>query len=123
MAANATTWRKGMKPANGHGRRNEKILTDALYISVKSDPKRARRLAERLFSIAEEGEPADALRAIQMIWDRMEGRPAQTIEVDHKVTLTREEREARIIELSAKVTGAAALLAAPEDEVEDATDD
>jgi hypothetical protein len=118
MPNQVKAWVKGMKSPNPSGRRNEKLLTDALYISIREDPQRARRLAYRLLNIAEEGEPADALRAMQMIYDRMEGRPAQTIEVDHTVTMTREEREARVLELSAKVIGKAAMLVKAEEEGE-----
>jgi hypothetical protein len=92
-------WVKGTS-GNPSGRRNEKILTDALFVAVKGDPGRARRIAEKLLNMAEEG----SLAAIGMVFERLDGKVPTIIDADINTTVTIDQREryARLLELQAK---------------------
>jgi hypothetical protein len=64
----------------------EKPFNDALRIALRGDPLRLRRIAEKLATLAEEGD----LSAIRELADRLDGKPAQVID----------RRDAAIEELS-----------------------
>jgi hypothetical protein len=64
----------------------EKPFNDALRITLRSDPLRLRRIADKLAEKAEEGD----LAAIRELADRLDGKPAQVID----------RRDAAIEELS-----------------------
>jgi hypothetical protein len=49
---------------------------DALRIALRGDPLRLRRIAEKLATLAEEGD----LAAIRELADRLDGKPAQVID-------------------------------------------
>ena len=51
----------------------EKPFNDALRIALRGDPRRLRRIAEKLTEKAEEGD----LAAIRELADRLDGKPAQ----------------------------------------------
>ena len=54
----------------------EKPFNDALRIALRGDPHRLRRIADKLATLAEEGE----LGAIREVADRLDGKPAQAID-------------------------------------------
>lgn len=54
----------------------EKPFNDALRIALRGDPLRLRRIAEKLATLAEEGD----LAAIRELADRLDGKPAQVID-------------------------------------------
>jgi hypothetical protein len=54
----------------------EKPFHDALRIALRGDPLRLRRIAEKLATLAEEGD----LAAIRELADRLDGRPTQVID-------------------------------------------
>jgi hypothetical protein len=54
----------------------EKPFNDALRIALRGDPLRLRRIADKLATLAEEGD----LAAIREIADRLDGKPAQVID-------------------------------------------
>jgi hypothetical protein len=64
----------------------EKPFNDALRIALRGDPLRLRRIADKLATLAEEGD----LSAIRELADRLDGKPAQVID----------RRDAAIEELS-----------------------
>ena len=64
----------------------EKPFNDALRIALRGDPHRLRRIADKLATLAEEGE----LGAIREVADRLDGKPGQVID----------RRDAAIEELS-----------------------
>src|SRR4051812_6137657 len=64
----------------------EKPFNDALRIALKGDPLRLRRIADKLATLAEEGD----LGAIRELADRLDGKPAQVVD----------RRDATIEELS-----------------------
>lgn len=77
-----------------------KLLSDALRRELALRPERVKNIADKLISLAEDGD----LTAMNMIFDRIEGKPLQTLEIDQTVTqLTPEQRFARLLELQAKV--------------------
>ena len=51
----------------------EKPFNDALRIALRGDPRRLRRIAEKLAEKAEDGD----LAAIRELADRLDGKPAQ----------------------------------------------
>ena len=54
----------------------EKPFNDALRIALRGDPHRLRRIADKLATLAEEGE----LGAIREVADRLDGKTAQVID-------------------------------------------
>jgi len=64
----------------------EKPFNDALRVALRSDPRRLRRIAEKLAEKAEEGD----LAAIRELADRLDGKPVQVVD----------QRDAAIEELS-----------------------
>ena len=54
----------------------EKPFNEALRIALRGDPLRLRRIAEKLATLAEEGN----LTAIRELADRLDGKPAQVID-------------------------------------------
>src|SRR6476469_9849955 len=54
----------------------EKPFNDALRIALRGDPLRLRRIADKLATLAEEGD----LAAIRELADRLDGKPAQAID-------------------------------------------
>jgi hypothetical protein len=54
----------------------EKPFKDALRVALRGDPLRLRRIAEKLATLAEEGD----LGAIRELADRLDGKPAQVID-------------------------------------------
>ena len=54
----------------------EKPFNDALRIALRGDPLRLRRIADKLATLAEEGD----LGAIRELADRLDGKPAQVID-------------------------------------------
>jgi hypothetical protein len=54
----------------------EKPFNDALRIALRGDPHRLRRIADKLATLAEEGD----LGAIRELADRLDGKPAQVID-------------------------------------------
>src|SRR3954454_20122017 len=54
----------------------EKPFNDALRIALKGDPLRLRRIADKLATLAEEGD----LGAIRELADRLDGKPTQVID-------------------------------------------
>ena len=54
----------------------EKPFNDALRMALRGDPLRLRRIADKLATLAEEGD----LSAIRELADRLDGRPAQVID-------------------------------------------
>src|SRR5262245_30827070 len=54
----------------------EKPFNEALRIALRGDPLRLRRIAEKLATLAEEGD----LSAIRELADRLDGKPAQMID-------------------------------------------
>lgn len=85
---------------NPTGQSRFKVLSDALRMEFVQDPKRARRIADKLITLAEEGD----LQATALIFDRLEGRAVQSIEIDQSVThRTPEEVDRRIQELTSRL--------------------
>lgn len=102
-------WYKGMAQSpNPNGRRTDKILSDALRLAVRSDPDRARRIVERLCTIAEGHADAEvAMTAMRLIFDRLEGKAVQSIDATLTAeVISREEKLARLLELQAKALSA-----------------
>ncbi len=94
-------WLKGVS-GNPSGTRKTKPLSDQLRMLLAQNPGRARNIAEKLITMAEEGD----LDAAKVIMDRLEGKPLQQIEVEQTITnMTPEDRRQRVIELQAKVIG------------------
>jgi hypothetical protein len=54
----------------------EKPFNDALRIALRGDPLRLRRIAEKLATLAEDGD----LAAIRELADRLDGKPTQAID-------------------------------------------
>jgi hypothetical protein len=54
----------------------EKPFNDALRIALRGDPLRLRRIADKLATLAEEGD----LGAIRELADRLDGKPAQVVD-------------------------------------------
>ena len=54
----------------------EKPFNDALRIALRGDPLRLRRIAEKLATLAEEGD----LAAIRELADRLDGKPTQVFD-------------------------------------------
>ena len=54
----------------------EKPFNDALRIALRGDPLRLRRIADKLATLAEDGD----LAAIRELADRLDGKPAQVID-------------------------------------------
>ena len=54
----------------------EKPFNDALRIALRGDPLRLRRIADKLATLAEQGD----LGAIRELADRLDGKPAQVID-------------------------------------------
>jgi hypothetical protein len=54
----------------------EKPFNDALRIALRGDPLRLRRIADKLATLAEDGD----LGAIREVADRLDGKPAQVID-------------------------------------------
>jgi Family of unknown function (DUF5681) len=90
-------WNKGQS-GNPGGRRKEKIMSDALYMELASDPLRARRIADRVLKSAEAGD----MVAAKLIFDRLEGKAIETVRSEVTV-VNPAERMARLMELSSKV--------------------
>ena len=101
--ANQGQWLPG-KSANPGAKRSLKILSDALNISLCEDPRRARRIADRLLDIAEnDPDPRIAIAAMSLAWARLEGAPVQVLDATIQATAAdRPERLARLIELQVK---------------------
>lgn len=85
---------------NPTGKSKTKWLTDALRMNLAADPARAKKIADKIITMAEEGD----LQAANLIFDRLEGKPVQSIEIDATVSnLTSEERMQRILELQGRI--------------------
>jgi hypothetical protein len=54
----------------------QRPFNDALRIALRGDPLRLRRIADKLATLAEEGD----LSAIREVADRLDGKPAQVID-------------------------------------------
>jgi hypothetical protein len=54
----------------------QKPFNDALRIALRGDPLRLRRIADKLATLAEEGD----LGAIRELADRLDGRPVQVVD-------------------------------------------
>lgn len=79
---------------NNFSSKDNRLWTNTLRrVAVQGDGERLRRLAEKLFDQAEEGNIA----AIKEIGDRLEGKPAQTISGDPDNPLTVISKIERII--------------------------
>ena len=76
-------------------------LTRALKMELAADPKRARRVADKLFTMAEEGD----INAAKLIFERLEGKADQHVNMNHSGEVTHSytpsERRERIRELIA----------------------
>jgi hypothetical protein len=85
---------------NPTGQSRFKMLSDAIKMELLADPKRARKIADNLLTLAEEGN----MQAVALVMDRLEGRAVQSIEVNSTVTnLSPEERRQRVIELQSRI--------------------
>ncbi len=61
-----------LKPGGGKA---DKIITDALKAVARQDPQRVKRLAEKWWQLAEDGDA----RAYQSLTDRLEGKAPQPV--------------------------------------------
>jgi hypothetical protein len=99
MAANDTTFKKGQS-GNPSGKSKTKWLTDALRMELAQDPARARKIADKIVTMAEEGD----LQAANIIFDRLEGKPVQSLEIEASVSsLPPETRLQRLLELQGRI--------------------
>jgi len=73
----------------------EKPFNDALRIALRGDPRRLRRIADKLATLAEEGD----LAAIRELADRLDGKPAQI--VDRRDADIRELSDAELYSIAA----------------------
>ena len=85
---NLTPWKKGQS-GNPKGRpRHDKCITDLLKLKgdeIKKDGRtKLQAVIETLYARAQEGD----LKAIDMIFDRVEGKPAQKLEVEQDILPT-----------------------------------
>lgn len=63
---------------NPTGRKADKIVRDALLAALRQDPDRLKRVAEKTWEMAEEGN----LQAFKEITDRIDGKAVQPIAGD-----------------------------------------
>lgn len=52
-------------------------ITNAMLREAAQNPDRLRRIIEKLFGLAEEGD----LKAVEIIFDRLDGKPRQAVEL------------------------------------------
>jgi hypothetical protein len=99
MTANSTTFKKGTS-GNPSGKAKTQWLTDALRLELAQNPGRARKIADKIIGMAEEGD----LQAANIVFDRLEGRPMQQLQIE---TTTRSadpaEIDRRIEELASRL--------------------
>jgi hypothetical protein len=82
---------------NPTGKSKTKWLTDALRMNLAANPARAKTIADKIITMAEEGD----LQAANLIFDRLEGKPVQSIEVSQTLqALDPAEVDQRIMELT-----------------------
>lgn len=60
------------------GRKGDKVIRDALKTALRQDPERLKRVAEKAWQMAEEGN----LAAFKEIADRLDGKAVQPISND-----------------------------------------
>ena len=93
-------FKKGQS-GNPGGSRLYKALSNALIMELKRNPHRANTVANKLITMAEEGD----IQAHKLLFDRLEGKAEQSIDVTHsgqvEHNLTVEQRRARVRELLA----------------------
>lgn len=93
-------FKKGQS-GNPGGREKTKWLTQALRMELAQNPKRARTIADKIITMAEEGD----LQAASLIFDRLEGKAVQQVQVEATVTaLTSEQRLQRLAELQNRIS-------------------
>jgi hypothetical protein len=86
----------------------EKPFNEALRIALRGDPLRLRRIAEKLATLAEDGD----LAAIRELADRLDGKPTQAID-RHDVPIERLTDEELNLLLSEALAEKALLIPPP----------
>lgn len=90
---------------NPGGRTAEKLISDALRLAVRRDQGRLNRIAERVASMAEDGDRW----AISFLADRLEGRAEANVNVNQSTEVTiRSAAISAIDALIGEVTGTGA---------------
>lgn len=81
----------GAPKGNTNGKKENRLITDALRRAVVQSPEKLRAACDKLIEKAEEGDIA----AFNVIADRLDGKPAQSLTVagdDDQPLVTRIER-------------------------------
>ena len=82
MARSSTTWKKGFAP-NPNGRpKKEYSIVQTIKDMMATDPGKKRKLAEKIYEMAEKGDVV----AMKTIIQYMDGMPHQTQDIDMNVS-------------------------------------